>query len=101
MCFCWHTDWTVEVQVDGGSWTPIHPVRNILDPRAVRELEYIATLGNSVRHPSLKRIVTTCSYISLPIKIGGLSMCVLLTAMATITMHLLTIVATFSKLVLP
>lgn len=38
--FYWHTDWTVEVQVDGGSWTPIHPVRNILDPRAVRELEY-------------------------------------------------------------
>lgn len=60
----------------------------------------IATLGNNVRHPSLKRIVTTCSYISLPIKTGGLLMCVLLMAMATITMHLLTMSSYSSKLVL-
>ena len=38
--FYWHTDWTVEVQVDGGSWVALQPVRNILDPEAVRTLEY-------------------------------------------------------------
>lgn len=38
--FYWHTDWTVEAQVDGSEWTAIQPTRNILDPEAVRTLEY-------------------------------------------------------------
>jgi hypothetical protein len=38
--FYWHTDWIVEAQVDGGNWVEIKPTKNILDPEAVRTLEY-------------------------------------------------------------
>lgn len=38
--FYWHTDWTVEACVDGGAWEPIKPIQHLLDPEAVRTLEY-------------------------------------------------------------
>lgn len=38
--FYWHTDWTVELQEDGGAWTTLSPVTHMLDPEAVRTLEY-------------------------------------------------------------
>lgn len=36
--FFWHTDWTVEIQEDGGSWTELSNIKT-LDPEAVKTLQ--------------------------------------------------------------
>lgn len=37
--FFWHTDWTVELQEDGGSWTELKNTKT-LDPEAVKTLQW-------------------------------------------------------------
>jgi hypothetical protein len=49
--YFWHTDWVVEVQVDGGDWTAVTPTRKIYDPLSIKYFQYVNSWERNKANP--------------------------------------------------